>query len=152
MLEKNETSSYSIVSDSLGPHGLYGPWSSPGQNTGVSSCSLLQGSCNPGIERGLPHCRQILYQLSHKGSPRILERVSLSLFQGIFPIQKSNQDLLHYRFFTNWAIREAMYENTSFFFLKQAGRTYWVQWTGLSIKNYDQDVYMERYFTIYSII
>ena len=76
MLEKNETSSYSIVSDSLWPHGLYGPWSSPGQNTGVSSCSLLQGSCNPGIERGLPHCRQILYQLSHKGSPRILERVA----------------------------------------------------------------------------
>ena len=34
------------------------------QNTGVSSLSLLQG-LNPGI----PHCRQILYQLSHKGSP-----------------------------------------------------------------------------------
>ena len=26
---------------------------------------------NPGIEHCLPHCRQILYQLSHKGSPRI---------------------------------------------------------------------------------
>ena len=24
---------------------------------------------NPGIEPGLPHCRQILYQLSHQGSP-----------------------------------------------------------------------------------
>ena len=31
----------------------------------------MQGS-NP----GLPHCRQILYQLSHKGSPRILEWVA----------------------------------------------------------------------------
>ena len=31
----------------------------------------IQGS-NP----GLPHCRQILYQLSHKGSPRILEWVA----------------------------------------------------------------------------
>ena len=25
------------------PHGLYIPWNSPGQNTGVGSCSLLQG-------------------------------------------------------------------------------------------------------------
>ena len=24
---------------------------------------------NPGIEPGLPHCRQILYQLSHRGKP-----------------------------------------------------------------------------------
>ena len=31
------------MSDSLQPHGLYSPWNSPGQNTGVSSCSLLQG-------------------------------------------------------------------------------------------------------------
>ena len=26
------------------PHGLYNPWNSPGQNTGVDSLSLLQGS------------------------------------------------------------------------------------------------------------
>ena len=25
------------------PHGLYSPWNSPGQNTGVGSLSLLQG-------------------------------------------------------------------------------------------------------------
>ena len=35
--------SCSVVSDSLGPHGLYSPWNSPGQNTEVSSLSLLQG-------------------------------------------------------------------------------------------------------------
>ena len=29
-----------------------------------------------GSNAGLPHCRQILYQLSHKGSPRILEWVA----------------------------------------------------------------------------
>ena len=29
------------------PHGLYGPWNSPGQNTGVGSLSLLQGSSQP---------------------------------------------------------------------------------------------------------
>ena len=33
----------SVLSDSLRPHGLYSPWKSPGQNTGVGSCSLLQG-------------------------------------------------------------------------------------------------------------
>ena len=38
-----ETESCSIVSDSLPPHGLYRPWNSPGQNTGVGSLSLLQG-------------------------------------------------------------------------------------------------------------
>ena len=35
--------SCSVMSDSLWPHGLYSPWNSPGQNTGVSSLSLLQG-------------------------------------------------------------------------------------------------------------
>ena len=46
---------------------------------------------------GLPHCRRILYNLSHQGSPRILESGSLSLLQGIFPTQESNQGLLHCR-------------------------------------------------------
>ena len=31
------------MSDSLRPHGLYSPWNSPDQNTGVGSLSLLQG-------------------------------------------------------------------------------------------------------------
>ena len=61
--------SHSVVSDSLWPHGLYSPWNSPGQNTGVGSCSLLQGIFpTQGSKLGLLHCRQILYQLSHKGS------------------------------------------------------------------------------------
>jgi len=39
----------------------------------VSSLSLLQGIFPTlGSNPGLPHCRRILYQLSHKGSPRIL--------------------------------------------------------------------------------
>jgi len=32
----------SVMSNSLQPHGLYSVWNSPGQNTGVGSCSLLQ--------------------------------------------------------------------------------------------------------------
>ena len=38
-----ESESHSVVSNSLRPHGLYIPWNSLGQNTGVSSPSLLQG-------------------------------------------------------------------------------------------------------------
>src|SRR5574341_1014529 len=71
MVNNGETESLSVISDSLRPHGLYSPWNSPGQNTEVGSLSLLQGifptqELNP----GLPHCRQILYQLSHKRSPK----------------------------------------------------------------------------------
>ena len=43
------------MSDSLQPHGLYNPWNSPGQNTGVGSLSLLQGNPpTPGIEPRFP--------------------------------------------------------------------------------------------------
>jgi len=47
------------------PHGLYSLWNSPGQNTGVARLSLLQGIISTqGLNAGLPHCRQILYQLN----------------------------------------------------------------------------------------
>ena len=40
------------------------------QNIGVGTLSLLQGIFpTQGLNPGLPHCRWILYQLSHKGSP-----------------------------------------------------------------------------------
>ena len=57
-------------SDSLRPRGLYSSWNSPGQKSGMGSCSLLQGIFPiQGSDPGLPHCMQILYQLSHQGSP-----------------------------------------------------------------------------------
>ena len=62
------------VSDSLQ---LHSPWNSPGQNTAAGSRSLLQEIIpTQGSNPGLPDCRQILYQLSHQGSPRILEWVA----------------------------------------------------------------------------
>ena len=80
---KLESESRSVVSDSLRPHGLYRPWDSPGQNTGVGSLSLLQGVCpTQGSNPGLQHCRQNLYQLSHKGNPRILERAAFPFSRG----------------------------------------------------------------------
>ena len=61
------------------------PWNSPGQNSEVGSLSLLQGifptqELNP----GLPHCRQILYQLSHQGSNNQDSEVTV-LFCPSFP-------------------------------------------------------------------
>ena len=47
--------SLSVMCDSLWPHGLYGQWNSPGQNTGVASLSLNAGDLpNPGIEPRSP--------------------------------------------------------------------------------------------------
>ena len=66
----SESEIHSVVSSSLQPHGLYSPWNSPGQNTGVGSLSLLQGIFpTQGANPGLSHHGQILYQLNHKGSP-----------------------------------------------------------------------------------
>ena len=71
------------MSDSLRPHGLHTPWNSPGQNTGVGSLSLLQGIFpTQGSNLGLPHCGQILYQLSLKGSLRILEWIAYPFTRG----------------------------------------------------------------------
>ena len=64
--------SRSVLSDYLGPHGPYSPWNSPGQNTGVDSLSLLQGIFSTQGSNPVLHCRQILYQLSQKGSPFML--------------------------------------------------------------------------------
>ena len=63
--------------------GLYSTWNSPGQNTGVGSLSLLQGIFpTQGSNPGLPHCRRILCQVNHKGSPRILEWVTYPFSRG----------------------------------------------------------------------
>ena len=88
----------------LCPTLLYSPWSYPGQNIGAGSISLPQGIFpTQGSSPGLLHCRQILYQLSHKGSPRILKRVA-------YPFSSRNWtrvSCIAGRFFTNWAMREA---------------------------------------------
>ena len=95
--------SLSLLSDSLQPDGLQPPGfsvhgDSPGKNTGVGCYALLQGIFpTQGSNPGLPHCRQILYHLSHQGSPRILGVGSLSLLQRIFPTQELNWSLLHCR-------------------------------------------------------
>ena len=66
----SESESRSVVPDSLQPHGLYSPWNSPAKNTGEGIHSFLQGIfLTQGSNPGLLHYRQILYHLSHQGSP-----------------------------------------------------------------------------------
>ena len=64
--------SRSVLSNSLQPHGVepsrfFYPWDSPGKNTGVGCHALLQRIFpTQGLNSGLPHCKQILYCLSHQ--------------------------------------------------------------------------------------
>ena len=63
---------------------------SPGKNTGVGCHALLQRIFpTQGLNLGLPHCKWIVYCLSHQGSPRILEWVAYSFSRGTF--QTRNQ-------------------------------------------------------------
>ena len=90
--------SCSVVSNSLQPHGLYNPWNSLGQNTGVGSLSLLQGIFpTQGSNPGLSHCRWILYQLSYEGSHLLSKYVPISVFLSTFrwwPPYLSSRELL----------------------------------------------------------
>ena len=106
---KLESESCSIMSNSLWPHGLYSPRNTPGRNTGMGSLPLIHWifptqASNP----GLPHCKQILYQLSHKGSPRILEWVAYSFSsRSSRPRNWTGVSCIAGGLFTNWPMRAA---------------------------------------------
>ena len=88
---------------------LYSPWNSPGQNTEVGNLSLLQQIFpTPKLNPGLPQCRQILYQLSHKGSPRILEWVTYPFSSRDSQPPESNPGLLYCR----WIFHQLSYQQS----------------------------------------
>ena len=92
----SSSESCSVMLYSLRAHELYSPWNSLGQNTGVSSRSLLQGNLpNPGIEPRSPALQED--SLEPQGKPKNTGVGSLYLLQGIFPTQESNWGLLHCR-------------------------------------------------------
>ena len=68
--------------DSLGPHELQPTrllclWDFPGKDSGVGCHFLLQGIFpTQGSNLGLLHCRQILYQLSYKGSLKLFQKIA----------------------------------------------------------------------------
>ena len=79
-----ESESCSVMSGFCNPMDYtYTLWTSPGQNSGVGSCSLLQGifptqELNWGL---LQHCRRILDQLSSMGSPWLKKSPSLKCIE-----------------------------------------------------------------------
>ena len=77
--------------------------------TWSGSLSLLQRSFpTQGLNPGLPHCRRILYQLSHKGKPRTLEWAAYPFSSRFsWPRTRTWVSGIAGGFFTNWAIREA---------------------------------------------
>ena len=91
---KNESESRSVMSGSLRPRGLHMGWH-----------SVLQGILpTQGSNPGLPHCGQILYQLRHQGSPRILKWVTFPFSSGSSqPRNPTGVSCIAGRFFTNWA-------------------------------------------------
>ena len=100
--------SRSVVSDSLQPHGLYSPWNPPGQNTGVGSLSLLQGSPQPRDWTQVSHNAGGFF--TSWATREAQEYWSGQPFPspGISPSQGSNQ-VYHIAsgFITSWATRAA---------------------------------------------
>ena len=79
LVSKSESVSHSVMPDSLRPHGLQPtrllcPWDFPGKDTGVGSHFFLQRIfLTLGLNPGLLHCRQNLYQLSYQEAPKKVE-------------------------------------------------------------------------------
>ena len=85
------------MSDSLWPQGLYSPWNSPDQNTGVSSLFLLQGIFTTQDRTQVSHIAGGFFTSWATGKPKSTGVGSLSLLQWIFPTQESDWGLLHCR-------------------------------------------------------
>ena len=92
-ISESESERHSVVSNSLRPHGLYSPWNSPGQNTGVGSLSLLQGI----FQTQGSTLQGDSLPAEPPGKSKNTGVDSLSLLQRIFLNQESNHGLLHYR-------------------------------------------------------
>ena len=90
---ESKSESHSVVSDYLWPYGLYSPWNSPGQNTGVGSLSLP----NPGVKHRSPALQADSLPAEPPGEPKNTGVGNLTLLQGICPTQESNGSLLHCR-------------------------------------------------------
>ena len=86
------------------------PWNFLGQKTGVKAFPFSRGSSQP-KDRTQVSCIAggfFFYLLSHNGSPRVLEWVTYPLSRG-----SSNPGIacIAGRFFTNWAIRKALWKS-----------------------------------------
>ena len=89
------------MSDSLRHHGLYSPWNSPGQNTGVEKYWIFfpfsRGSSQPRDRTHVSHTAGGFFTSWVTRKPKNTGVGNLCLLQGIFPTQESNRCLLHCR-------------------------------------------------------
>ena len=105
-----ESVSHSVMSNSLRPHGLYSPWHSPGQNTGVDSLSFLQGIFPTQGSNPVQVSRIAGGSLPAEPTRKAQDTGvgNLSLLQQIFLTQKSNCGLLHCR----WILYQLSYQGS----------------------------------------
>ena len=107
--EKSESESFSVMSNSLWPHGLFSPGNSPGQNTGVGSLIPSPGDLpSTGIGPRSPSLQTDSLPAEPQGKPKNTGEGSLSLLQGIFPTQELNWGLLHCR----WILYQLSYQGS----------------------------------------
>ena len=83
-----------------------------------------------GLNLGHLHCRQIIYQLSHKGSLRILKWVAYPFSSGSSqPRNQTRVSCTAGRFFNNWATRDGQIASlTQWTWVWVNSRSWW--WTG----------------------
>ena len=74
----------------------------------MGSLFLLHGLFpTQGSNSGLPHCRWILYKVSHKGSPRTQEWLAYPFSSGLsWPRNQTGVSCIAGGLFNHWAIRE----------------------------------------------
>ena len=122
------------------------------RNTGVGG--LLQRIFpTQGLNPGLPHCRRILYQLSHKGSPRILEWVAYPFSSGSSQPRKWTLSLLHGSPALRWILYQLSYQGSlmcsyfpihfclSVYFLNGFILFFSCLWNGFKKKTWDYKLY-----------
>ena len=90
---------------------LLRPWNFSGRSTGVGCHLFLQGIfLTQGTNLGLPHCWQMLYHLSHQGSPDYREGTSQNFFFGSLPKNRYS--------FNNWLNQKTNIWTNNFSFVK----------------------------------
>ena len=102
---------------------------STGKNTGAGYHALPQGIFpTQESNRGLPHCRRILYHLSHQGSPRILEWEAYLFSRGSSqPRNWTRISCIAGKSFTSSATREATtYQHMCWYFSECVCLSFWI--------------------------
>ena len=104
------------MSNSLQPHGLYSPWN-------ILQARILEWVAfpfsrnlpNPGIEPRSPTLQADSLPAEPQGSPRILEWAAYPFSsRSSWPRNRTGVSCTAGRFFTNWAMREALIDETTY--------------------------------------